>query len=85
MGYRRIFREFEVGPGWSLFLTGLKQVLPDIDPSMDVIEFLEEKVDKDELGAKTGKGFYDQEATEATRQKIAKVFIEIEKWSENSA
>ena len=73
--------------GWSLFLTGLKQILPDIDSSMDVIEFLEEKVDKDELGAKTGKGFYDwtKEATEATRQKIAKVFIEIEKWSENSA
>ena len=73
--------------GWSLFLPGLKQILPDIDSSMDVIEFLEEKVDKDELGSKTGKGFYDwtQEATEATRQKIAKVFIEIEQWSENSA
>jgi 3-hydroxyacyl-CoA dehydrogenase len=54
---------------------------------MDVFEFLQEKVDKDELGVKTGKSFYDwtQEATETTRQKIAKVFIEIEKWSENSA
>ena len=81
------FESFEVGPGWSLFLTGLKQVLPDIDSSMDVFQFLQEKVDKDELGVKTGKSFYDwtQEATETTRQKIAKVFIEIEKWSENSA
>ena len=71
--------------GWSLFLTGLKQILPDIDSSMDVIEFLEEKVDKDELGSKTGKGFYDwtQEAPEATIQKIADVFIE--KWPEDSA
>ena len=78
---------FEVSPGWSLFLTGLKQVLPDIDSSMGVIEFLQERVVKDELGAKTGKGFYHwtQEANEETRQKIAKVFIEIERWLENSA
>ena len=81
------FESFETGPGWSLFLTGLKQVLPDIDSSMGVIEFLQERVVKDELGAKTGKGFYHwtQEATEETRQKIAKVFIEIERWLENSA
>ena len=52
---------------------------------MNVIEFLQEQVGKDESGAKTGKGFYDwtQEATEATIQKIADVFIE--KWSEDSA
>ena len=52
---------------------------------MNVIEFLQEQVDKDESGAKTGKGFYGwiQEATEATIQKIADVFIE--KWSEDSA
>ncbi|MBU17504.1 MAG: hypothetical protein CL725_07355 [Chloroflexi bacterium] len=83
----RFSESFEVGPGWSLFLTGLKQVLPDIDSLMGVIEFLQERVVKDELGAKTGKGFYHwtQEATEETRQKIAKVFIEIERWSENSA
>ena len=81
------FESFEVDSGWSLFLTGLKQVLPDIDSSMGVIEFLQERVVKDELGAKTGKGFYHwtQEATEETRQKIARVFIEIERWSENSA
>ena len=83
----RFSESFEVGPGWSLFLTGLKQVLPDIDSLMGVIEFLQERVVKDELGAKTGKGFYHwtQEATEETRQKIAKVFIETERWSENSA
>ena len=83
----RFSESFEVGPGWSLFLTGLKQVLSDIDTLMGVIEFLQERVVKDELGAKTGKGFYHwtQEATEETMQKIAKVFIEIERWSENSA
>ena len=81
------FESFETGPGGSLFLTGLKQVLPDIDSSMGVIEFLQERVVKDELGAITGKGFYHwtQEANEETRQKIAKVFIEIERWLENSA
>ena len=68
-------------------LTGLKQLLPDMDSSMGVFEFLQERVVEDELGAITGKGFYHwtQEANEETRQKIAKVFIEIERWLENSA
>jgi 3-hydroxybutyryl-CoA dehydrogenase len=50
-----------------------------------VLKFLQEKVDKDEVGAKTGKGFYDwtPESAAASRQKMARAFIEIEKWPED--
>ena len=46
---------------------------------------VQERVDKGELGAKTGKGFLDwtPETAEATRWKMANAFIEIEKWSED--
>ena len=42
-----------------------------------------EKVDRGELGAKTGQGFYDwtPESAEAARWKMARAFSEIEKWS----
>ena len=55
-----------------------------MDFSIDVVELVKEKVARGELGAKTGKGFYEwtPESAEAARQKIARAFIEIEKWSE---
>ena len=59
---------------------------PDIDSSMDVMKLIQGKVDKGELGAKSGKGFLDwtPESAEATRRKMANAFIEIEKWSQDS-
>ena len=79
-----LFENVEVGPGWDLSLVAMTLLLPEIDSSMDVIEFLQEKVDKGELGAKTGRGFYDwtPEAADATKRRVANAFIEIEKWSE---
>ena len=64
-------------------MAGSQQVLPDIDSSLDMLEFLQEKVDKCEVGAKTGKGYYDwtPESAEATRRKMANAFIQIERWS----
>ena len=81
-----IFERVEVGIGWDLINNAIKRVLPDIDSSMDVINLIQEKVDKGEVGAKTGKGFYDwtPESAEATRRKMANAFIEIEKWSQDS-
>ena len=78
-----LFEHIDVEAGWDLVLTGMALLLPEIDSSMDVMKLLQEKVDKGELGAKTGKGFYDwtPEAEAATRQKIVNVFIEIEKMS----
>ncbi|MCI0802715.1 MAG: 3-hydroxyacyl-CoA dehydrogenase family protein [Chloroflexi bacterium] len=80
-----LFEALDVGAGGDLLLAGMALLLPEIDSSMDVMKLLQEKVDKGELGAKTGKGFYDwtPEAAEAARRKIANVFIEIEKWSED--
>ena len=80
-----IFERVEVGIGWDLILAGIQRVLPDIDSSMDAIKMVQEKVDKGELGAKTGKGFLDwtPESAEATRRKMANAFIEIEKWPED--
>ena len=46
---------------------------------------VQEKVDKDELGAKSGRGFLDRtpDSAEATRRKMANAFIEIKKRSQD--
>jgi 3-hydroxybutyryl-CoA dehydrogenase len=82
-----VFEMLDVANLWELFLAALPDLLPDLDTSMDVVKLVQEKVDRGELGAKTGKGFYDwtPESAEATRRKMAKAFIEIEKWSEDGA
>ena len=79
-----IFGHVEVGAGWDLVLDGLQQLLPDIYSSLAVIELVQEKVDKGELGSKTGKGFYDwtPESPDVIRQEMAKAYIEIEKWAQ---
>ncbi|MAN94132.1 MAG: hypothetical protein CL700_08020 [Chloroflexi bacterium] len=81
-----IFERVEDGIGWDLILAGVQRVLPDIDSSMDVMKLIQEKVNKGELGAKSGKGFLDRtlESAEGTRRKTANAFIEIEKWSQDS-
>ena len=37
----------------------MPDVLADMDYPIDVVELIREKVERGELGAKTGKGFYD--------------------------
>ncbi|MCH8297138.1 MAG: 3-hydroxyacyl-CoA dehydrogenase family protein, partial [Chloroflexi bacterium] len=80
-----LFEMIDVAGWWELALAVLPELLSDLDSSMDVIKLLQEKVDKGELGAKTGKGFLDwtPESAEATRRKLANAFIEIEKWSQD--
>jgi 3-hydroxybutyryl-CoA dehydrogenase len=61
-------------------------LLPRLENSTEIPPVLQEKVDRGELGVKTGKGFYDwtPDSTEALRQRIAHALVEIEKWSRTS-
>ena len=66
------FELYEYIDGYDLTLQCEKYILPDMDTSNESYPLLLEKVEKNELGAKTGKGFYDwtPEFTEAWRKKV---------------
>ncbi len=83
-GASGFFEMVEIVAGWDIVLAAFTDGLADMDFSIDVVELVKEKVERGELGAKTGKGFYEwtPESAEAARQKMARVFIEMEKWSE---
>ncbi len=78
-----VFEMLDVASLWELVLAAAPELFADLDSSMDVLNLLHEKVDRGELGAKSGKGFFDwtPESAEATRRKMATAFIEVEKWS----
>lgn len=70
------FEVFELA-GWDLILDAFKSgVLGTLETSTEVPPILKEKVDRDELGVRTGKGFYEwtPESAEALRRRIAKAF-----------
>jgi len=75
------FELYEYIDGYDLTLQCEKYILPDMETSNETYPLLLEKVAKNELGAKTGKGFYDwtPEFTEAWRQKILKGLVEFAK------
>ena len=66
------FELYEYIDGYDLTLQCEKYILPDMEGSPESSSLLREKVAKNELGAKTGKGFYDwtPEFTEAWRKKV---------------
>ena len=55
---------------------------PHLDASADVSAVLQAKVERGELGVKTGKGFYDWTpgTAEGLRQRIAHALVETEGW-----
>lgn len=71
------FELYEYIDGYDLTLQCEKYILPDMDTSNQSYPLLLEKVEKGELGAKTGKGFYEwtPEFTEAWRKKILKGLV----------
>ena len=66
------FELYEYIDGYDLTLQCEKYILPDMENSQESSPLLREKVARNELGAKTGKGFYDwtPEFTEAWRKKV---------------
>lgn len=60
----------------------LTELLPSIASSPEVPSILKQKVERGELGIKSGKGFYDwtPEKAAALRARIARALIEIERW-----
>jgi 3-hydroxybutyryl-CoA dehydrogenase len=75
------FELYEYIDGYDLTLQCEKYILPDMDTSNQPYPLLLEKVNRGELGAKTGKGFYDwtPEFTEEWRKKIIKGLVNMSK------
>ena len=71
------FELYEYIDGYDLTLQCEKYILPDMDTSNQSYPLLRQMVEKGELGAKTGKGFYEwtPEFTEAWRKKIMKGLV----------
>ncbi|MDP9372751.1 MAG: 3-hydroxyacyl-CoA dehydrogenase family protein [Chloroflexota bacterium] len=69
--------------GLDLTLAIAEQLFPTLESSPEVPAVLRDKVIRGELGAKTGKGFYEwtPEAVSALRQRIGRALIEITGWS----
>jgi len=71
------FELYEYIDGYDLTLQCEKYMLPDMNTSNESYPLLLEKVERGELGAKTGKGFYEwtSEFTEAWRTKVLKGLV----------
>ena len=69
------FEVFDVA-GWDLVLAVASWLFPYLESSPDVPLIVKQKVERDELGIKTGKGFYEwtPESADVLRQRIVKAF-----------
>ena len=76
-----VFETLELA-GWDLISAVASRVVPDLESSTAVPRLLYEKVERGELGVKTGKGFYDwtPETTECLRRRITHALVGIEGW-----
>ena len=77
-----VFEVLELA-GWDLAEAIATSLLPHLENSTQVPQLLREKVQRQELGVKTGKGFYEwtPESEEALRARIAHAMVEFETWS----
>ncbi|MCF6155014.1 MAG: 3-hydroxyacyl-CoA dehydrogenase family protein [Candidatus Brocadia sp.] len=77
-----VFEIFEIA-GWDFVLAGASELLPHLESSPEVPPLLREKVERGELGVKTGKGFYEwtAESAEFLKQRIAQALVKISQWT----
>jgi 3-hydroxybutyryl-CoA dehydrogenase len=77
-----VFEVFDMA-GWDMCLAIGSYLMPEIDSSLETLSLLKEKVERGELGIKSGKGFYDwtSESAENARNKIAQALIRIAQYS----
>jgi 3-hydroxybutyryl-CoA dehydrogenase len=76
---------FEVSDlaGWDIVVSVNANLLPDLEASTEVNPLLKQKVDRGELGAKTGKGFYDWicESGEARKIRTTQALAKLAQYS----
>ena len=72
--------------GWDVGLAVASQLFPEIESSPEIPKRLREKVERGELGVKTGKGFYEwtPESTAALQARIAQGLTQIARWPQSS-
>ena len=76
-----VFEIFELA-GLDLMSAIASELWPHLETTDEILPVLREKVEKQELGVKSGKGFYDwtPESAALLRQRIAHALVEIDKW-----
>jgi 3-hydroxybutyryl-CoA dehydrogenase len=77
-----VFEIYELA-GWDLILAVMANLLSEIASSSAISPLLSQKVERGELGIKTGKGFYawTPESAEALKQRVAHALLKIAQWS----
>jgi 3-hydroxybutyryl-CoA dehydrogenase len=81
-----VFEIFELA-GWDLLASIASGLFPHLAVTTETPTPLKDKVDRGELGVKTGKGFYEwtPESAEALRRRIAHALVTIEQWTSSAA
>jgi 3-hydroxybutyryl-CoA dehydrogenase len=70
------FQVFELA-GWDLVLAAFEELYKDLNDSKEINPLLREMVENNELGVKSGKGFYEwnPEKTEEIRDQMSQALI----------
>ena len=78
-----VFEVWELA-GWDLILTIAENLQPELESSPTVSPLLRERVERGELGTKTGKGFYEwtPDSAESLRERIAQVLTTLAQQAE---
>jgi 3-hydroxybutyryl-CoA dehydrogenase len=76
-----VFEVLELA-GWDVVSDIASWLFPQLESSLELPAVLRERVERDELGVKSGKGFYDwtADSAEDLRRRIAHALVEIDAW-----